>query len=62
LKLKLIPVKSYEVAAIIIIINGVRPSPLGIAANTGLLYSYQSQMLDDGDCGAIGGMKIDRGN
>jgi hypothetical protein len=33
---------------------------LGTAATTGLLY--QPQMKDDGDCGAIGGMKIDRGN
>jgi hypothetical protein len=24
--------------------------------------SYQPQMIDDGDCGAIGGMKIGRGN
>jgi hypothetical protein len=23
---------------------------------------YQPQMIDDDDCGAIGGMKIDRGN
>jgi hypothetical protein len=42
------------------VLNGVRLSPLGTAANTGLLY--QPQMTDDGDCGAIGGMKIDRGN
>jgi hypothetical protein len=27
---------------------------------SGLLY--QPQMIDDGDCGAIGGMKIGRGN
>jgi hypothetical protein len=33
---------------------------LGTAATTGLLY--QPQMVDDGDCGAVGGMKIDRGN
>jgi hypothetical protein len=45
---------------IIIIISGVRLSPLGTAATTGL--SYQPQMIDDGDCGAIGGMKIGRGN
>jgi hypothetical protein len=38
----------------------VRLSPLGTAATTGLLY--QPQMIDDGDCGAIGGMKIGRGN
>jgi hypothetical protein len=29
-----------------------------MAATTGLLY--QPQMIDDGDCGAIGGMKIGR--
>jgi hypothetical protein len=37
----------------------MRLSPLGTEAATGLLY--QPQMIDDGDCGAIGGMKIDRG-
>jgi hypothetical protein len=31
-----------------------------VPATTGLLY--QPQMIDDGDCGAIGGMKICRGN
>jgi hypothetical protein len=45
---------------IIIILGGVRQSPLGTAATTGLLY--QPQMTDDGDCGAIGGMKIGGGN
>jgi hypothetical protein len=44
----------------IIILSGVRLSPLGTAATTGL--PYQPQMTDDGDCGEIGGMKIDRGN
>jgi hypothetical protein len=44
----------------IIILIGVRLSPLGTAATTGLLY--QPQMIDDGDCGAIGGMKFGRGN
>jgi hypothetical protein len=38
----------------------VRLSPLGTAATSGLLY--QPQMIDDGDCGAISGMKIGRGN
>jgi hypothetical protein len=37
----------------------VRLSPLGTAATTGLLY--KPQMIDEGDCGAIGGMKIGRG-
>jgi hypothetical protein len=27
-----------------------------------LALLYQSQMIDDGDCGAVGGMKIGRGN
>jgi hypothetical protein len=38
----------------------VRLSPLGTVATTGLLY--QPQMIDDGDCGEISGMKIGRGN
>jgi hypothetical protein len=29
-------------------------SPLGTAATSGLLY--KPQMIDEGDCGAIGGM------
>jgi hypothetical protein len=45
---------------IIIIISGVRLSPLGTAATTDLLY--QPQMIHDGDCGAVGGIKIGRGN
>jgi hypothetical protein len=35
-------------------------SPPGTAATSGLLY--QPQMIDEGDRGAIGGMKIGRGN
>jgi hypothetical protein len=35
-------------------------SPLCTSATTGLLN--QPQMIDDGDCGAIAGMKIGRGN
>jgi hypothetical protein len=45
---------------ITIILSGVRLSPLGTEATTGLLY--QPQMIDDGDCGAIGGMEIEWGN
>jgi hypothetical protein len=30
-------------------------SPLGTAATSGLVY--KPQMIDDGDCGAIGGLK-----
>jgi hypothetical protein len=35
-------------------------SPLCTVATIALLY--QPQMTDDGDCGAIGGVKIVRGN
>jgi hypothetical protein len=42
------------------IIGGVGLSPLGTAATSGLLY--KPQRIDEGDCGAIGGMKIGRGN
>jgi hypothetical protein len=45
---------------VFIILSGVRLSPLGTEVTTGLLY--QLQMIDDGDCGAIGEMKIDKGN
>jgi hypothetical protein len=37
-------------------LNWVRLSPFGTAATTGLLH--QTQMIDDGDCGTIGGMKV----
>jgi hypothetical protein len=40
----------------IIIISGVGLCPLGTAATFGLLY--KPQMIDEGDCGAVGGMKI----
>jgi hypothetical protein len=39
-------------------LSRVRLTPLGTAATTGLFY--QPQMIDDGDCGAIGRMKIGR--
>jgi hypothetical protein len=45
--------------SIIIIISGMTLSPLGTAATIGLLY--QTEIIDDGDCGAIDGMKIGRG-
>jgi hypothetical protein len=38
--------------------TGVGLSPLGTAATSGLLY--KPQMIGEGDCGAIGGMKIGR--
>jgi hypothetical protein len=40
--------------------SGVGLSPLGTVATSGLLY--KPQMIDEGDCGATGGMKIGRGN
>jgi hypothetical protein len=40
--------------------GGVGLSPLGTAATSGLLY--KPQMIDEGDCGPIGEMKIGRGN
>jgi hypothetical protein len=39
--------------------SGVGLSPLGTAANSGLLY--KPQMIHEGDCGALGRMKIGRG-
>jgi hypothetical protein len=43
-----------------IIISGARLRPLGTVATNGLLH--QPWMIDDDDCGAIGGMKISSGN
>jgi hypothetical protein len=40
--------------------SGVGLSPLGTVATSGLLY--KPQMIDEGDCGAIGEIKIGRGN
>jgi hypothetical protein len=44
----------------LVILCGVRLSPLGTAATTGLLY--QPRMIDDHDCGVICATKIGRGN
>jgi hypothetical protein len=44
----------------LIIFSGVGLSPLDTATTSGLLY--KPQMIDEGDCGAIGGMKIGKGN
>jgi hypothetical protein len=59
--------KLYKVIAVNVIacfffnINRAEgPSPLGTAATSGLLH--KTQMIDEGDCGAIGGTKIGRGN
>jgi hypothetical protein len=43
-----------------IILSGVRLCPFGTAATTGLLH--QPQMIDDGDCGAIGGISRRNGS
>jgi hypothetical protein len=51
-----VQLRRTQILFIIIIVSGVRLSPLGTAATTGLLY--QPQMIDDGDYGEIGGMKI----
>jgi hypothetical protein len=45
---------------LIFFLSGLGLSPLGTAANSGLLYEHQ--MIDEGDCGAGGGMNIGRGN
>jgi hypothetical protein len=49
--------RRYYYFVVIIILSGVRLSPLGTAATIGQLY--QPQMIDDGYCGSICGMKID---
>jgi hypothetical protein len=59
-EIALLSVCQYYFIIIFIIVSGVRLSPLGTAATTGLLY--QPQMIDEGDCGEIDGMKIGRGN
>jgi hypothetical protein len=41
-------------------LGGVRLSPLGTSATVCLLY--QPRMIDDDDYGAVGGMRIGRGN
>jgi hypothetical protein len=41
-------------------LGGVKLSPLGTSATVGLLY--QPRMIDDDDYGAVGGMRIGRGN
>jgi hypothetical protein len=59
MELCILPVYIY-IFLIIIIIRGVGLSPLGTAVTSGLLY--KPQMIDEGGCGPIGGMKIGRGN
>jgi hypothetical protein len=57
---EMLELQQGSISIFFIIVSGVRLSPLGTEATTGLLY--QPQMIDDGDCGEIGGMKIGRGN
>jgi hypothetical protein len=47
-----------DVVFFLVSLSGVRLSPLGTSATVGLLY--QPRMIDD--YGAVGGMKIGRGN
>jgi hypothetical protein len=54
------PLPTLQPEGRFLILSGVRLSPLGTAATAGLLH--QPQMIDDGDCVAIGGMKICGGN
>jgi hypothetical protein len=49
-----------NVGVFFFILSGVRLSPLGTAATAGLFC--EPQMIDDGDFGSVGGMKIGRGN
>jgi hypothetical protein len=53
-------IKNINAYIYFFIISGVGLSPLGTAATSGLLY--KPQMINEGDCGAIGGMKSGRGN
>jgi hypothetical protein len=48
----------YDLMYLFLLWGGTKS--LGTAANSGLLY--KPQMIDESDCGAIGGMKVDRGN
>jgi hypothetical protein len=51
--------KSSDNTCTLVSLCGVRLSPLGTSATVGLLY--QPRMIDD-DYGAVGGMRIDKGN
>jgi hypothetical protein len=50
----------YKSSFFLVSLGGVRLSPLGTSATVGLLY--QPRMFDDDDYGAVGGMRIRRGN
>jgi hypothetical protein len=51
---------SSNIIIIYFIISGVELCRLGTAATSGLLY--KPKMIDEGDCGETGGMKIGREN
>jgi hypothetical protein len=53
------PAKKFE-TFFLVSLDGVRLSPLGTSATVCLLY--QPRMIDDDDCGAVGGMRFGRGN
>jgi hypothetical protein len=50
----------YGVFFFLVSLGGVRLSPLGTSATVGLLS--QPQIIDDADYGAVGGMRIGKGN
>jgi hypothetical protein len=57
----ILPLRGLQVGVRIKVrVSGVGLSPLGTAATSGLLY--KPQMIDEGDCGPIGGIRIGRGN
>jgi hypothetical protein len=52
--------KENELLLFVFSLGGVRLSPLGMSDTVGLFY--QHRMKDDDDYGAVGGMRIGRGN
>jgi hypothetical protein len=54
------PLSMHYASFFLVSLGGVRLSPLGTSATVGLLY--QPRMIDDDDYGAVGGMRIGRGN
>jgi hypothetical protein len=55
-------VLAKSIIIFVIILSGVRLSPLGTVATIGLLYQLQMVDDDNDDCRAIGGMRIVRGD
>jgi hypothetical protein len=52
--------EDWRYSIFLVSLDGVRLSPLGTSATVCLLY--QPWMIDDDDYGAVGGMRIGRGN